>query len=58
MLWAIPAIISIIYLKGYYDMFKPKGMAYFVPWMIVGIVLLAMTGWIALGHSKNGKGRR
>ena len=58
MLWVIPAIISIIYLKGYYDMFKPKGMAYFVPWMIVGIVLLAMTGWIALGHSKNGKGRR
>lgn len=55
MLWAIPAIVSIIYLKGYYDMFKPKGMGYFVPWMIIGVVLLLLVGWIALGHSKTKK---
>lgn len=55
MLWVIPVIVAIIYLKGYYDMFRPKGMAYFIPWMIVGIVMLLLTGWIALGHSKKKK---
>ena len=36
MLWVIPVVVSVIYLKGYYDMFKPKGMEYLVPWMIIG----------------------
>ena len=55
MLWVIPVIVAIIYLKGYYDMFRPKGMTYFIPWMIVGIIMLLLTGWIALGHSKKKK---
>lgn len=55
MLWAIPAIVAVIYLKGYYDMFHPKGMAYFIPWMLVGILMLALTGWIAFGRSKKKK---
>ena len=25
MLWVIPVVVAIIYLKGYYDMFQPKG---------------------------------
>ena len=55
MLWSIPAIVAVIYLKGYYDMFHPKGMAYFIPWMLVGILMLALTGWIAFGRSKKKK---
>lgn len=55
MLWVIPVIVSIIYLKGYYDMFKPKGMEYFIPWMIIGVALLLMVGWITLGYSKTKK---
>ena len=53
----LPVVVSIIYLKGYYDMFKPKGMAYFVPWMIVGVAMLVLVGWIAFGHNKNKKDR-
>ena len=48
----IPVVVAIIYLKGYYDMFQPKGNAYLIPWMIVGIAMLALTGWISFGHSK------
>lgn len=57
MMIVLPVVVSIIYLKGYYDMFKPKGMAYFVPWMAVGVAMLALVGWIAFGHSKNKKDR-
>lgn len=57
MMIVLPVVVSIIYLKGYYDMFKPKGMTYFVPWMAVGVAMLALVGWIAFGHSKNKKDR-
>lgn len=49
MLFVIPAVVAVIYLKGYYDMFLPKGMTYFVPWMIVGILMLVLVGWISFG---------
>ena len=52
MLWVIPVVVTIIYLKGYYDMFQPKGLQYLVPWMAVGIAMLALVGWIVFGHSK------
>ena len=52
MLWVIPVVVAIIYLKGYYDMFQPKGNAYLIPWMIVGIAMLVLVGWISFGHSK------
>lgn len=38
--YGIPAIISIIYLKGYYDMFKGGGTARMLIWMAVGVLLL------------------
>ena len=57
MLWVIPVVVSVIYLKGYYDMFKPKGMEYLVPWMIIGVAMLALVVWIAFGHSKSKKDR-
>ncbi len=38
--YGIPAIIIVIYLKGYYDMFQPRGTVTLVCWMTVGILLL------------------
>ena len=55
MLWVIPVVVAIIYLKGYYDMFQPKGNTYLIPWMIVGIAMLILVGWIVFGHSKKNK---
>ena len=52
MLWVIPIVVSVIYLKGYYDMFKPKGTAYFIPWMTIGVLMLVLVGWIAFGKSR------
>ena len=36
----LPAIIVVVYLKGYYDTFKPRGTGYLVGWMIFACVLL------------------
>lgn len=40
MKYVVPFIVIVIYLKGYYDMFAPKGMNYLIPWMIVAILFL------------------
>jgi NSS family neurotransmitter:Na+ symporter len=36
-------------------MFQPKGNTYLIPWMIVGIAMLVLVGWISFGHSKKKK---
>ena len=36
-------------------MFQPKGNTYLIPWMIVGIAMLILLGWIVFGHSKKNK---
>lgn len=38
--WIVPIIIIVIYLKGYYDMFKPQGKPVLIGWMIVAFLLL------------------
>lgn len=40
MAFLAPVIISVIYLKGYYDMFKGRGTALFVFWMCVALAFL------------------
>lgn len=40
MTFAVPFIISAIYLKGYYDMFKSRGTGLFVFWMCVAAAFL------------------
>lgn len=40
MSYILPAIIVVVYLKGYYDTFKLKGTGYLVGWMIFAWVLL------------------
>ena len=50
--WGIPVLIAFIYLKGYYDMFSPKGLAVLAVWMIVSLLVLAFVGWIIFGNKK------
>ncbi len=41
MSYGLPAIIILVYLKGYYDYFKPKGTGMFTGWMIFAVLLVA-----------------
>ena len=50
--WGLPLIIVVIYLKGYYDLFAPKGLRYLIPWMCIAAAFLAFIFWIAASHSK------
>ena len=52
MLYVIPAIVVVIYLKGYYDMFSPKGPVVLTVWMIVSLLVLGLVGWIIFGKNK------
>ena len=52
MSYILPAIIVIIYIKGYYDMFSPKGLNYLIPWMIVAFALLGFVAYFALSKGK------
>ena len=49
MLYVIPTIVVVIYLKGYYDMFSPRGTVVLAVWMIVSLLVLALVGWIIFG---------
>ncbi len=42
MKWVLPVIIIIVYLKGYYDMFSPKGMVSLIVWMCIAVAMLAL----------------
>ena len=52
MLYVISAIVVVIYLKGYYDMFSPKGPVVLTVWMIVSLLVLGLVGWIIFGKNK------
>ena len=41
MTYILPLIITIVYLKGYYDTFAPKGREILIGWMIFAVLLLA-----------------
>ncbi len=40
--YVLPAVIAVVYLKGYYDTFASKGTGMLVGWMIFAVVLLAL----------------
>jgi len=40
MTYILPLIIVVVYLKGYYDMFQPKGRVALIGWMIFAVLLL------------------
>ena len=52
MRYVLPAIVVVIYIKGYWDTFRPKGNAYLIPWMIVAAAFLAAIGWIVFGKKR------
>jgi len=53
MVWGAPALILLIYIKGYYDLFAPKGMAYLVSWLCVAALFLTYIAHLALSRSKD-----
>ncbi len=55
MLFVIPAVIVVIYLKGYYDMFSVQGTTALAAWMAVGLCVLAMVGWFMFGGKRRRK---
>jgi NSS family neurotransmitter:Na+ symporter len=52
MSYILPVIIVIIYLKGYYDMFSPKGIKYLIPWMMVAFAMLGLIAYFAFSKGK------
>ena len=52
MLYVIPAVVVVIYLKGYYDMFSHRGLVILTVWMIISLLVLAFVGWIIFGNRK------
>ena len=52
MTWVLPAIVVVIYIKGYYDMFAPKGAGYLLGWSAVAAAFLAMIGWVIFSRKK------
>ncbi len=57
MTFVIPALIVVIYLKGYWDMFAPKAAAENNPlllggWMLVAAAFLGLIGWFAFGGKR------
>lgn len=48
----IPVVVAVIYIKGYYDMFKSKGPAVFGIWMTVSVAMLLLTAWFAFGGNR------
>lgn len=49
MTYALPLIILGIYFKGYYDMFKDRGMLTLCIWMFVAVVFAGLILWLAKG---------
>lgn len=50
MAYILPAIIVVIYLKGYWDFFAQKDPAHLALWMIFAVVLLLLVACFAFGH--------
>lgn len=48
MQYILPAIVTVIYLKGYYDTFKSRGTALLCAWMVFAILLLCIIFGIAI----------
>lgn len=55
MRWVLPFIVTVIYLKGYWDLFKDQGVVYCAIWMCIAFAFLGLIGWFAFGHHKGKK---
>ena len=52
MSYGLPAIIILVYLKGYYDYFKPKGTGMLIGWMTLAVLLVAAILFVAFKPQK------
>lgn len=55
MKYVLPLIILVIYFKGYYDTFAPKGIKVLGIWMTVAVLLVALILYCASGKGKKKK---
>ena len=53
--YVLPAIISVVYLKGYYDTFASKGTGMLVGWMIFAVVLLILIFGVTMMGAKRSR---
>lgn len=51
MRYILPAVIIIVYLKGYYDLFSPMGTATLIGWMTFACVLIGIVFFV-ISHKK------
>ncbi|MEE3420117.1 MAG: sodium-dependent transporter [Lachnospiraceae bacterium] len=51
--YVLPLIISVIYLKGYWDKFAPMGRGKLIFWMIFALVLLGFISFCAFSRKKD-----
>lgn len=54
MSYILPAVITVVYLKGYYDTFESKGTGVLIGWMCFAVALLAVIFSIAFRKPKAG----
>lgn len=50
----LPLIVVAVYLKGYYDMFKGKGTALFLVWMVIAAAFVGTIGYFVFWKSRRG----
>ena len=53
MTYALPALVCLIYLKGYYDTFSQKSLPVFCAWMLFAAALLVLIFWASFSHKKS-----
>ena len=56
MSYVLPLIIVVIYFKGYYDTFAPKGTLLLCIWMCVALLFVLFIGYLAFGYSRRDGG--
>lgn len=52
MTYGLPAIVVIIYLRGYWEIFSGKGTTYLIPWMGVALLCMGFIGWLIFGKAR------
>ena len=57
MQYVLPIIVTVIYLKGYYDTFAAKGKNILIPWMCFAVLLLLVIFGISLFTGKKKKSK-
>lgn len=55
MTYILPFIVVIIYLKGYYDTFRHKGMHLFISWMMIALLCLLFVFYVTTVRKKRTK---